>query len=72
MTLIHKSELKTYRTLINRVIKEYELRLGTTRTQECWLSQNQILKLTQNPTIESQLHSNTLCMLQQDTKFSGL
>ena len=27
-TLIHKSELNTHPTLINRTIKEYELRMG--------------------------------------------
>ena len=32
---------------------------------------NQILELTQHPTIESQLHSSTLCKLQRDTKCSG-
>ena len=29
---VHKSELKTHPTLINRAIKEYELRAGTTKT----------------------------------------
>ena len=31
-TFMHKSELKTHSTLINHVIKGYELRVGTTRT----------------------------------------
>ena len=29
---MHKSELKTYSTLINYVIKEYELKVGTIET----------------------------------------
>ena len=61
---MHKSELKTYPTLINCVIKEYDLRMGLTRTLRIIISLNQILKLTQHPTIKSQLHSSTLCILQ--------
>ena len=54
---MHKSELKTHQTLINLIIKEYELRAGTTRAYRYCLLQNQILKLTQHSTTNSQLHS---------------
>ena len=68
---MHKSELKTDPTLKNHVIKEYELKTGIIGTHMSTGSLNQILKLTQHPSIESQLHSSTLFILQRDTKFLG-
>lgn len=41
--------------------------MGTIGTHmKYWLPQNSIMKLTQYPIIESQVHSNILRILQQD------
>ena len=65
---MYKSELKTHPTLINSVIKEYKLKVGTIGTHRSTSSLIIKFELTQQPTIESQLHSSTLCILQRDTK----
>ena len=62
-TLMHKSEPRANHNLINRVIMVYELRAETIGTHTHWLPQNQILKLTQHPTIESHLLFSTICIL---------
>ena len=67
------TKLKTYSTLINCVINEYEIEQGPLRPIGRYqLPQSSILKLTQYLTIKSQLYNSTLCILQQDTKCSGL
>ena len=65
---IHISKLK----IINCVIKEYEFERGLLRLiGQSRLPHNSIMKLTQYPTTDNQLHSSTLYILQQDTKCSG-
>ena len=56
---MHKSELRANPTLINCVNKVHELEQGP--LGQYWLLQNPIIKLIQHPTIENQLHTNTLC-----------
>ena len=63
---MHTSELKTHTILINHAIKEYELKWGPLELiRKYWFLKNPILKLNQHPTIESQLHSSTLCTLNE-------
>ena len=58
---MHISEVRVNPTLINCVIKKYELEwepLGLIR--QYWLPQNSFMKLTQHLTIKSQLYFDTL------------
>ena len=55
-----KTPCRTHIPLKNHVTKTKVLKQGPHRPKgKCWL-QNPILKLTQHPTIESQLHSSIL------------
>ena len=71
--IIYIDEPRVNLTLINHVISVYKFEhkiLGP--IGQYWLLQNLNMKLTQYHTIESQLYSSTLYILQPDTKCSSL
>ena len=65
---MHINEPRTNPTLKNHVMKEYELEQGLLGLiGQYWLPKNPILNLIQHSITESQMHSSSLNILQQDT-----
>ena len=61
---MHINELKTHPTLINSIIKDYELEWGLLRPiGQYQLPQNSFMKLTQYLTTNNQLHISILHIL---------